>query len=358
MKKILLVVLAVVFAASSSAWAGDVTVAGYMAPNLKMIDKGEDNASNLGFGMAFNRFLFKGEMDGGAVVKKVAWRVESDISMSGTHKLQWAYVQPKFSDVFSLRLGHVKEPFSREILHSTPKLLTVDRHFSGKLSALGYGGFNYGLEAHVKTEMFKLQAGAYDGNGAQSKVGYQDPCIDFGLRGILTPSVEGLEIGANVMMVSLPNGGHGDGGTYADSDANELLTNSAMAFGCDLDYQKAFGEMSLWAQAEFETGDNWTQQDGTDPWDEAEFFSFQYLYAKALFMVSKDFGLHLGFSQYDPNTDGDAEGDSETLITPGVVYKWCKNMRTQAEVQLHTYEGIDEDVDYTHFVLQTIFIWP
>lgn len=382
MRRYLLVALAVVLAVSGTTWAhADYKVGGYMAPNFRMIDKGEDNASNMGFGMSFNRFLFKGEVEGGAIMKNIAWRVETDISQTGSHALQWAFVQPKFNDIFSLKLGHMKKPFSREILHATSNLLTVDRLVSSGSMGLGFGGFNYGLEAHVKHEMFKLHAGAYSGKGADKHAKDQDPCMDFGIRGILTPPVEGLEIGANVVMLTLPEGGSNQG-AYVDSDS--FLTNSAIAFGADVDYQMEFSDgMGLWAQAEFGMGDNWDSNMGggadapavDDTWEDYSWYSFRYFYFKARFMVNEDFGLHAGFSVWDPNACSDdamlgtttvevGENDETSTITPGIVYYWAKNLRTQAEVQLITEkkhaldaDGNWIDNDYTHFVLQTVFVW-
>ena len=142
MKKILLVILAMTFSAGM-VYADDackdcspVKVWGYMAPNFRMIDKGEDYASNMGFGMAFCRFVMSGTVDAGPIVKKVSWRVETDIKQDSKHGLQWAYLQPWFTKEFSLRMGRVKMPYSREILHNTAKLWTVDRHVSGHLARL------------------------------------------------------------------------------------------------------------------------------------------------------------------------------------------------------------------------------
>lgn len=374
MKKILLVILAMTFSAGM-AYADDscggcspVKVWGYMAPNFRMIDKGEDNASNMGFGMAFCRFVMSGTVDGGPIVKKVSWRVETDIKQNSSHGLQWAYLQPWFTKEFSLKMGRVKMPFSREILHNTAKLWTVDRHVSSHLARLHYGGFSYGLEGHYMHEWVKVHAGVYDGAGAQSHVMNQDPALSFGARAVLTPpTVEGLEIGANVMMVTLPDGGM-DQVTYVDSDSTEYMSNSGMAFGVDAQYTTAFGEeMELWLQGEFGTGDNYANMDGTyhpkdaeadDTFEDYEWYTFQYFYVKGLFKVVKDFGIHIGFSQLDPNTDGD--DDEMTIITPGVTYWWTKHLRTQVEVQLITEkQGTgNDDLEYTHFVLQKVLLWP
>ena len=376
MKKILLVILAMTFSAGM-AYADNacndcspVKVWGYMAPNFRMIDKGEDYASNMGFGMAFCRFVMSGTVDAGPIVKKVSWRVETDIKQNSTHGLQWAYLQPWFTKEFSLRMGRVKMPYSREILHNTAKLWTVDRHVGGHLARLHYGGFGYGLEGHYAHEWVKVQAGVYDGTGALSHVANQDPALSFGARAVLTPpTLEGLEIGANIMMVTLPAGGM-DLGTYQDSSTveTEYMSNSGMAFGVDAQYKTAFGEeMELWLQGEFGTGDNYADEDGVfipkdaeagDTFEDYEWYTFQYFYVKGLFKVVKDFGVHVGFTQMDPNTDGD--DDEMTIITPGVTYWWAKNLRTQVEVQLITEKqgpGAD-DLEYTHFVLQQVLLWP
>ncbi|MFC1571993.1 porin [Candidatus Eisenbacteria bacterium] len=383
-------IVGVAFFVVGTARAGDgnnLEIHGYLAPNFKMIDKGEDTASNLGFGMAFNRFQFKGKVEGGSIVKEIGWKLESDISQTGTHSLQWAFIQPRFEDAFSVRLGHVKEPFSRETLHPTSRLLTVDRHFSGKMSALGYGGYRYGLELHAKHDLVRMQGGAYDGSGNVKKVANQDPSIDLGLRGVLTPGVDGLEIGLGAMLVSLPADStqaalgnfHGDAGSYTDSENDPLYTNIGFALGLDADYTRTFDDgMSLRVQGEFDTGDNWMARDWSGdnpqdprPWDEAEFHSFLYATIKTLFMVNKEFGIHLGYSSWDPNTDSEAgKNDGETLLTPGIVYQMADGLRVQAEVQMHTVQmGLIEDlkapgtrieaddVDYTHFVLQTVWIW-
>jgi hypothetical protein len=364
MKKILLVVLAMTLAAAGTAMAGEcggctTKVFGYMAPNFKMIDKGEDNAANLGFGFYYNRFVFSGKMDCGEIVKKLAFRVETDIAQTSTHSLQWVYVQPYFSDQFSLRVGRMKEPFSREILHSTARLITTSRHnaaWTAKgFASMGYGGFTYGMEAHVAQEKFKLQAGIYDGFGKMKGVSSQDPGIDFGARATFMPT-KGLEVSGNAMMIALPQGGS-DMGTYTDTSANEYLSNTGLGFGFDAEYKKEMGEGSLWLEAEFNMGDNpGAIDDPGDDWSESTFFKWQYYYVRALYMINKQFGLHAGYSFYDPNTDGDAENDSETLLTPGVTYVWCKNIWSKAEIQIHSFEH--EDIDsLTHFVLQWILIW-
>jgi len=371
MKKILLVVLAVCVSAVGTAWAGGcdgcgASVTGYMAPNFRMIDKGEGNNSDVGFGMAFNRVVFQGKYEVGEIIKHVGFRVETDIRQTTSHGLQWAFIQPYFNEHVSLKFGRVKEPFSREILHPTSKLLTVDRHIGGNLVGLGYGGFSYGCELHATHEMFKVHAGIYEGQGAQAVVNNQDPMLEYGARFVLTPPVEGLEIGANVMMTALPgvkeNGVWGlcrDDGTYADSDST-YQTNTGLAFGADVDYQQKFGTAFLWAQAEIGMGDNYMAPDisAGDEWEDYDFYSFMYFYLKGLLMVNEQFGIHLCFSQWDPNTDSDAGKDNETtMITPGVVYKWCKNLRTQAEVQLVKQKTSGDDLDYTHVVLQNVFTW-
>lgn len=371
MKRFLVVVVGLAFLLSGAVYAQcagcKTTLTGYLAPNFRMIDKsGSDDmeyASDMGFGMAFNRVTFSGEMEAGKVAKNVAWSVEVDVAEPSAIKLQWAYIQPKFSDSFSLKFGHVKKPFSREILHPTGKLLTVDRTpAAAAIKALGYVDFNYGLEAHVVQPMFKVHAGAYAGSPPVSHVANQDPGLDFGARVIVMPAA-GLEIGANAIMIKLYEDGNNQA-LYSD----EVETNSGMAFGFDADYKKEFGTMSLWAQAEFGMGDNCEQgakePDEGDTWEDYSWYKFQYYYLKALFMVTKDFGIHFGYSAWDPNTDSDAgENDATTVITPGITYYWAKNLRTQVEVQMVTeQQGVfeDENLDdltYTHFVLQTILLW-
>jgi hypothetical protein len=106
-----------------------------------------------------------------------------------------------------------------------------------------------------------------------------------------------------------------------------------------------------------------TKDDET--WEDYEWYSFQYFYVKALFMATKMFGFHLGFSNWDPNTDGDAgENDATTKITPGVTIMWSDMVRTQIEVQMITdQQGVDsegenlDDCEYTHFVLQQVVNW-
>lgn len=374
MKRFLVVVLGLAFLLSSAAYAQpcagcNTSVNGYLAPNFRMIDKsGSDvdslqNASNMGFGMAFNRVTFAGQMEAGKIVKNVGWVVEVDVAEPSDIKLQWAYIQPKFSDNFSLKFGHVKKAFGREVLHPTGKLLTVDRTpASAALKTLGYVDYNYGLEAHVAQEMFKIQAGAYAGCPTANKVDNQDPGLDFGARAIVMPAA-GLEIGANAMMIKLYEDGNNQE-VYAD----DVQSNSGMAFGFDADYKKDFGNMELWAQAEFGMGDDWDEGPkepaAGDTWEDYSWYKFQYYYLKALFMVSNDFGIHLGYSAWDPNTDGDVgENNSITTITPGVTYFWAKNLRTQVEVQMVTeQQGVlnnenRDDLTYTHFVLQTILLW-
>jgi hypothetical protein len=150
--------------------------------------------------------------------------------------------------------------------------------------------------------------------------------------------------------------------------ADDVQSNSGMAFGFDADYKKDFGNMELWAQAEFGMGDDWDEgakePAAGDTWEDYSWYKFQYYYLKALFMVSNDFGIHFGYSAWDPNTDGDVgENNSITTITPGITYFWAKNLRTQVEVQMVTEqqgvlnnENLD-DLTYTHFVLQTILLW-
>lgn len=389
MRRICLVVAAVLFAVSGVAWAqagcaGCTTqVSGYLAPNFRMIDKGEDNTANMGFGMAFNRFAFSGSLECGKILKSVGWKVEADVSDPSGLKLQWAYVQPQLTDALSFRIGHFKKAFSRELLHPTNKLLTVDRtQASTFLTTLGYGNYSYGLDAMFNQEKFGVTVGAYSGPDASANVGNQDPVIDFGARAVFKP-LPALEIGANAMMVTLPGVLDGTNGwvcsfndsPYADSTAF-YQTNSAMAFGFDLDYQKEFSPtMGLWLQAEMGMGDNWTEgpKDPTagDTWQDYSWYGFMYYYAKALFMVTPEFGVHLGYCAIDPNTESGTadngytgENDSFTSITPGIVYKWCKATRTQFEVQMITRQtGVDidgqntDDLTYTHFVLQQVMSW-
>jgi hypothetical protein len=374
MKKLLVVVLGLAFPLSGVASAAEpstgskASVSGYLGPNFRMIDKsGSDaaeNASDMGFGMAFNRVNVSGEMEAGKIVKNIGWAVEVDVAEPSAFKLQWAYLQPKFSDIFSLKFGHVKTAFSREWLHPTGKLLTVDRTpASAALKSLGYADYNYGLEAHVAKQMFKVQAGAYSGSPSVNKVDNQDPGINFGARAIVMP-ISGLEIGANAMMIKLYEDGNNQA-VYPD----DVQSNSGMAFGFDADFKKDFGSMELWAQAEFGMGDNW-DEGGKEPaagdtWEDYSWYMFQYYYLKALFMVTKDFGIHFGYSAWDPNTDSAVgENNSITTITPGITYFWAKNLRTQVEVQmLSQQQGIAEtganrdDLSYTHFVLQTVLLW-
>jgi len=383
MRKILLVILAMTFAAGS-AYAGgcdgcdEVKLFGYMAPNFRMIDQGEDNASDMGFGMAYCRFVFTGAVEGGAIVKKIGWRVETDISQPGRQGLQYAWMQMVLSDQFALRMGRDKMPFSLETLYSTAGQLTADRHVSDMYSALGYAAYGYGLEGFYKHEMFKAHFGVYDGEGANMNVANQDPALTMGLRVVVSPPVEGLEIGANVVMQSLPEGGSdntnvpGSGqGVYVDDGDTEYMSNSGMAFGADVQYKAPIGEeMHFHGQAEFGSGDNWAlgakDAEVDDTWEDYEWYSFQYFYVKALLKVTKDFGFHVGFSSWDPNTDaGVGKNDGKTKITPGVDYWWAKNFRTIVEVQMCTDGGgVDalgeelDDVKYTSFVLQNVWIWP
>jgi hypothetical protein len=392
MKKILLVAAAVSFALGGLAWAQGQTgcagcpnaqVTGYLAPNFRMIDKGDGLKSNMGFGMAFNRFTFSGMVECGKIVKNVGFKVEGDISNPSGLALQDAFVQPQFSEAFSFRLGHYKKAFSREVLHPTSKLLTVDRGPSTAfLKALGYSDYNYGLEAIIAQEKFKVNVGAYAGQGTSGAetngAANQDPMLDFGARAIfkVTPDIE---IGANAMMVGLP---YEDPLLPADANWDSLSyeSNSAMAFGFDVDFQKQFNpNMGIWLQAELGMGDNWDadlgggpkEPEAEDTWEDYSWYGFMYYYAKVLFMVTPEFGIHLGYWAVDPNTEsGNAdngyigENDSVSWITPGIVYKWCKATRTQLEVQLVSHQnGVDSEGDnldddtYTHFVLQQVMTW-
>jgi hypothetical protein len=385
MRRLLVVVLGLAVLMAGAARAADpgagskTMVTGYLAPNFRIIDKGEtyvpdtlnpgsgtwvQNASDMGFGMAFNRVTFSGEMEAGKIVKNVAWSVEVDVSHPTEVALQWAYIQPKFNDVLSVRFGHVKKPFSREVLHATGKLLTVDRTpATRELIDLGYANYNFGLEAVVAQPMFKITAGAYSGSPSEKSVPDQDPGLDFGGRAVVMP-MDGVEIGVNAILVTLYEDGNNDG-VYSD----KVESNSGMAFGFDVDYKKDFGTMELWAQAELGMGDNWEEgakePAAMDTWKDYSWYKFQYYYLKALFMVNADLGIHFGYSAWDPNTDADAgKNNSISVITPGITYFWAKNLRTQAEVQLRTeQQGVDGDganldnLTYTHFVLQTVLIW-
>lgn len=401
MRKILLVALALMLGSASLAVAGDCAgcgakVSGYMAPYFKLYDHGEDYSANKGFGVRYNRVVFSGMQEGNKLVKNLAYRVETDLAETGAHGLQWVYVEPYFNENFSVRMGRVKEAFSREILHSTANQITVQRHpASTGLGDLSYGQFSYGMEARFKNEMFTAAAGIYDGMSADKDVRDQDPAFDFGARVVAMP-MEGLEIGANALMVTLPAGGV-DGGMYVDST---YTTNTGLAYGADFCYMKSFDEkMSLWIEGEFGMGDNhgleiagdammvggaWVEkEDGTTAveYEDLEWDSFMYYYLKARFMVTPEFGIHIGYSMWDPNTNSDAmagaadayeigENNELTWITPGVVYMWSKNFRTQAEVQIVNQKvqdwvditdpdkGFVDDLSYTHFVLQTIFLWP
>lgn len=354
MKKFILLALAVTMIALP-ALAGP-KVSGYMAARFEMIDKGEDFAKNMGFGMPYNRFLFSGEMEGGEIIKKIKYRVETDISSNTVHSLQWAFADLYLNEKAFVRVGRFKEPFCRETLHSTAKLITTGRHFSGAVNNLGYGGYSYGMEFQMKEDIWSLQAGLYEGNGAQKSVSNQDPGIDLGARLIFKP-VEGLEVAANALMIQLPEGGS-DAGTYADGSGEAAYeTNTGMAIGFDFEYKKAFGESNLWIEGEFDTGDNPNFQEATTKageWEDASFEKFTYLYFRALFMVNKAFGVHLGYSIYDPSTEVDDNG--MTMLTPGVTYVWAKTLWTKAEIQIVGDENDDTD-DYTHFTLQTVFIW-
>jgi len=352
-----------------------IDVSGYMGPNFRLIDRGEGLKNDMGFGMAFNRVTFSGMQDVGPIVKKMGWKVEMDFKEDFEYDLIYAYLQAYLNESVSFRFGHVKEAFSREWLHPTYNLLTVDRLITPELAAegLNYTGYSYGLELNVQNEMFKLAAGAYDGQGNLSFVGNQDPALDYGLRAIFM-ATEGVEIGANLQMKTLPGVLDNDGdwglalddGAYQEEVGTEeaYQSNTAMAYGFDLDVQQNVGEtMTLWAQAEFGMGDNYQQpeavvddEDAPIAWEDLEWNQFQYFYAKALLMVNKNIGVHLGYASFDPNTDVD--DNSVTKIVPGLTYRWSDNTRTQAEVQLVSRDfGPDDNVDYTHFVLQQVLVW-
>jgi hypothetical protein len=388
MKKSLLAVLAMMLAFTGISWAeGKTDLSGYMGPNFRMIDQGEDTKNDIGFGLAFNRVTFSGMQDVGPIVKKIGWKIEADFNKNTTYDLVYAYVQAYFSDAFSARFGHLKESFGREWLHPTYALLTVDRLIAPEMmrGGLDYMGYSYGLEFLFQQEMFKAMVAAYDGQRGQSFVGNQDPVLDYNLRAIVMPTA-GLEIGANLQMKTLPGVFDGsdwacvpDDGVYP-TDEDWYQTNSAMAYGVDLDYQKTFNEkMSLWAQAELGMGDNYGEPDFSDAdeedtWQDYSWYSFQYFYVKALLMVTKNFGIHAAFASIDPNTNaGDEEddyagkNDSITKIIPGITYRWSDKTRTQVEVQLVTHqEGMEydgenwveaDDTSLTHFVLQQVLVW-
>ncbi len=353
MKKFILVVLAVaVFAAP--ALAGP-KVFGYMNPRFAMMDMGEDTSSNMGFSTPYNRFAFKGEVEGGEIMKKMTYRLDLDVSVTGnSNNVIYAYMDAYFADNFCVRMGRFKKSFSREFLHSSTKLITTGRHYSSKMLPLQYGAYSYGMEARVKGEKFSFAGGLYDGNSACKGVKKQDPAIDMGGRLNFTP-VEGAEVSANIMLVSLPDGGS-NGGVYAD----DVESCSGFAFGVDGEYKKSFGESSLWLEAEFDTGDNWGDEfvtmDAGDTWEDAEFATFSYMYVRALYMINSVFGVQFGFSMYDPDTDTDDNG--MTLITPGATYVWNKKCSTKLEVQLESEEVPGGDTaDLTHFILQTVFVW-
>lgn len=363
MKKALLLILAVAVGGVGLASA-DTSVSGYMAPHFMMYDQGEDNEANMGFGMYFNRFTFKGKMDGSEIVKAVGFKVETDISTTGTHSLQWAYVQPYFSEEFSVRLGHIKRQYSREVLHSTSNLITAMRHpTTGFIKSLGYAGYGYGLEGIYMGEMFHVAAGAYT-SGTPKNVGDQDPALDFAGRVVLNP-IEGLDVGLNACMAALPMGGS-NMGAY-DSDTYE--TNSGLAYGFDVDYKTNFDKMTLWAQAEVGMGDNWAagakEPGGEDTWEDYEWYSFMYYYLKLRFMFTEELGFQFGYSIVDPVTDDVSENDEWSAITPGLIYFWTPFCRTEVEAQMMTYGGgVDpvsgdelDDLEYTHFLIQQVLIW-
>jgi hypothetical protein len=365
MRKSVLVLLGVLVAGGGIA-AADVQLGGYLAPNLVMWDHGDGNKSNLGFGMHFNRFLLHGNLAGGEIAKNVGWKLECDFSQSGSYGLKWAFVQPEFGDHFSFRVGHhIKRAFSREILHPTRDLLTAFRHpTTSFVQDLGYGGFTYGLEAHLQTYLVKAHGGVYS-SGTPQSVRAQDPALDYAGRAILMP-ITGLEIGVNMIMATLPAGGS-NLGIYADS---LYATNTGLAYGFDVDYRTCFDDMSLWAQAELGMGDSWGARDEQgnmvpmpkdpqtgDSWEDYNWHSFMYYYLKFRFMLNDDLGFHFGYSSIDPNTDED--DDAISMITPGITYYWVPSCRTEAEVQLHTKQQGqgNDDLEYTHFVLQTVLVW-
>lgn len=355
MKKFVLVVLAISIVALPALAGTKVT--GHMSPRFEMIDNGEDNAKNMGFGFYNNRVVFTGDVEGGEIIKNVKFRVETDLSSNTVQGLKWAFADLYFNEKACVRMGRMKEPISREILHSTAKLLTAGRHLSGTMAGYGYGGYNYGMEFRMKEEKWSLVAGLYEGKGAQRDVENQDPCLDLGAR-VLFQAVEGLEVGASAMMIQLPEGGS-DQGTYADTDDDSFETNSGLAIGLDFEYKKSFGESKLCLEGEFDTGDNPNaitvddaKADGD--WEDAEFEKFTYMNFFALFMINADFGIHLGYSVFDPNTETD--DDATNMLTPGVTYYWSQKLWTKAEIQIIGDE-IDDSDSLAHFVLQTVLLW-
>ncbi len=329
--------------------AQSVKVSGYLGPNLRLIDKREGYSSNLGFGMAFNRFTLSGEAEAGSVVKKVGWNVEIDVSGSGGIALQNSYVQPSFNDALSFRIGHFKKAFGRELLHPTAKLLTVDRSpSSGKLRDRGYGDFNYGLELMLTQPRFKVTAGAYAGSPPLKGVDAQDPGVDFGARAIFkaTPC---LEVGANAMLISLFQDGNN-----CNEYPEDVGKNTGFAFGFDLGLNRDFGNMNLQALLEFGQGDNPDSvSNQADPFENWDYKTLRYYTAKALLKVTPSLGIHFGYAFWDPDTDTDDDG--ETVITPGLTYFWSKTLRTQLEAQLVSPQGKGDDL--THLVLQQVLVW-
>jgi hypothetical protein len=398
MRRILLVVLGLALVMSGTAWAqcsGCETMKlwGYMAPNLRMIDSGNDDVKgNLGLGMAYNRVVWSGEIEAGKIVKKVAWRVESDLKENTVQALQYAYVEPKFSDAFSVTFGRTKKPFSLEQLYATANQITADRHYGqAQLVSMFYSSFNYGLMANFTHPAFKVNAGVFDGTGGKAYVGAQDPALDYGARVVITPpSLKGLEIGANVVVTTIPaywNVGtsqwviaRDQGLVYTDTKDAKYLSNTGMAYGGDINFTKDFGTMNLIVQAEYDMGDNTgAAEPGKvgDTWEDASFYKWTYMYLKARMKFTPDFGIYFGFSMYDPNTGTDKVTDGEytydvgennesTTIIPGLIYYWTKNLRTMVEVQMITNKVQDlnatggwvDDQEFTNFVLQQVFIWP
>jgi hypothetical protein len=299
--------------------------------------------------MAFNRFTLSGEVDAGTIVKRVAWNVEADISQTGNIILQNAFVQPKFNDAVSFRLGHIKKAFSREVLHPTSKLLTVDRSpVCSALKTYGYADYNYGLELMLAQAQFKVTAGAYSGLPVDKDVPDQDSKLDLGGR-VVFKATPCLEVGANAMMIGLVDP------TNANPHSEDAESNSGMAFGFDLGLNRDFGDKNLQALIEFGTGDNTTAvQNPTDAFEDWDFDKFQYYTAKALFRFTPDLGVHFGYAAWDPNTDMDDDGLA--VMTPGLTYWWSKTLRTQVEAQLTSFQNDDAD-GLTNFVLQQVFIW-
>ena len=376
MKRLLLVVLVGMFLFTGTTWAQGqcegckVAVTGYLGPTFRIVDHGDGYKKDIGFGMPYNRVDFAGMMEVGPIVKKIGWKAEADFSQTGSYGLVYGYVQAYFTDMLSARFGYMKPYFGLEWFYPTYDQIDIDRLITPLTAGDGltYFDYSYGLDLVYKGEMFSVMAGAYDGQGAQKLVRNQDPALDYVARGCFT-GVEGLKVGAAVRMKGLPGTYDTyfdeweyspDQGSYVDSTAF-YQTNNALAYEADLDYMKSFeGDMSLHVQGEFGMGDNYQMvpkdaQPG-DEWEDFDWYQFQYFYAKALFMVTSNFGVHGSYASYDPNTDVDY--DTMTKIPLGITYKWSKRVTTLAEVQLYK-QQISENTDenFTNFALMQVVVW-